>query len=116
MTTNTLSDELVETPSLADIARKVAASFLDPTIAGGTIAMMAAGKMDDHVWVRIARAALEASGIERIQEEARKLREALEKIAIPDLHPGLFEQLSAGHRSCITFARTALSADMGEDQ
>jgi len=39
-------------------AREIAASFLDPTIAPDTIEALKAGRMDNHVWVRVALAAL----------------------------------------------------------
>ena len=41
-------------------AREIAASFLDPKIAQGTIDMILSGQMDEHMWVRVALRALES--------------------------------------------------------
>lgn len=47
--------------AMIERARGIAASFLDPAVAPGTIEGIKAGRMDGHVWVRIAIKALTAS-------------------------------------------------------
>ena len=73
--------ECDRTDALVERAREVAASFLDPTIAQGTIDLILAGKQDKHIWVRVAAAALEAN-----QRLIVEMREALKFYANPEVY------------------------------
>jgi hypothetical protein len=52
--------------TLIERARDIAANHLDPAIAPGTVEAIRAGRMDKHIWVRIAKTALE----QRVAQEA----------------------------------------------
>ena len=99
--TNTLSDELVET-----VARAIWTSMYGERGAEHAFEFHTIGEREA---LSCARAALEASGIERIQEEARKLGLVLSAHSYDPACPYCCDNR-------LTVANVMGSADMGEDQ